>query len=677
MERRPRKRRSRLALETLVECALNHHASSSDEHTLRSADALLKDTVVPQLSNRANSPSEGDELALTSGHRTSSDGTDERLVHELFAVRAGQNPRALAVCAPDATLSYGELERRANQLAHHLRALGVDRDIPVGLCLDRSAAMVVGALGILKAGGAYVALDPRDPTDRLRFKVRDCGTEVLVTSATMASQLPGLRANVVSLDHPGVAQGYEPTAPPSATNRVDDLAYVIYTSGSTGFPKGVLVQHDGLGNLNSWHQRTFGISRTDRATQIASPAFDAAVWELWPYLTAGASVHIPAEEVRVDPVAIRDWLIAERITVCFLPTMLAELVMTLYWPSKPALRYLLTGGDTLHGRPRSDLPFAVINNYGPTEATVVATSGLVAPGPDIARTPSIGRPISNVRTYIVDESLNQVPSGSIGELLIGGPGVARGYLGRPELTIEKFIPDRFDSTPDARLYRTGDNVRRHPDGELEFHGRRDQQVQIRGNRVELGEISAILHRHAAVRLSAVVLEDRPTEPRLIAYVVCGEPRPSPVELRDLLARQLPNYMVPATFVYLDAMPLTASGKIDRARLPSPVPARSASPSPSTRAHTDLEQVLGTLLAELLELEHVEIDENFFMLGGHSLLGAQLAARIARRFGVEISLRSLFDTPTVAGMAVEVERLLVADLAAMTDADAARLLAAGA
>jgi len=536
--------------------------------------------------------------------------------------------------------------------------------------------MVVGALGILKAGGAYVALDPSHPSDRLGFTIRDCGADLIVTNEPIASRLDEPRATLVVLDVRDNELGLEPITPPAINNRTDALAYVIYTSGSTGSPKGVLVQHCGLGNLISWHQRTFGVTESDRATQIASPAFDAAVWELWPYLTIGASVHIPAEEVRADPVAIRDWLVAERITVTFLPTALAEVVMTLDWPSETRLRYLLTGGDTLHRHPPSGLPFAVINNYGPTEATVVTTSGVVAPGQHTIGIPSIGRPISNVRAYIVDEQLNQVPVGATGELLIGGPGVALGYLGRPALTAERFIPDRFSGAPGARLYRTGDYVRQRPDGELGFRGRLDDQVQIRGNRVELGEISATLRRHPAVLSSVVAVDERRSSgPRLIAYVVSDQPRPEPEQLRTLLARQLPSYMVPTAFVYLDEMPLMANGKLDRARLPAPSAANSALPSGSARPHSELEQVLETIVAELLGLSRVGVNENFFMLGGHSLLGAQLIARISNRFGVEMSLRSLFDNPTVAEMATEVERLLIADLAAMSDADAARLLAA--
>jgi amino acid adenylation domain-containing protein len=599
-------------------------------------------------------------------------------LHELFAARAAARPDAIAVSGPDQTLTYGQLERRANQLAHRLHTLGVDRTRPVGLCLERSASLVVGAVGILKAGCACVALDPSHPRKRLAFMLRDSGADVLVTSEPAAARLDTAEAAVVALDAERAELDLEPTVAPAAGDPAGDLAYVIYTSGSTGAPKGVLVEHAGLCNLIFWHRRAFAITEGDRATQIASPGFDAAVWEMWPYLTAGASLHVPTDDVRADPVALRDWLLAERISVSFLPTALAEAVLTLDWPAELPLRYLLTGGDALHRYPSPGLPFAVVNNYGPTEGTVVATSGVVRPSPNPLGAPTIGKPIAHVRTYIVDDQLAPVATESPGELLIGGDGVARGYVNRPALTAEKFIPDPFSGIPGTKLYRTGDVARQRPDGEIEFLGRVDEQVQIQGNRVELGEISATLHRHPAVRSSLVVVDDHvPDERRLIAYVVpTGGRRPDTGQLRAHLAQHLPNYMIPAAFVCLDELPVTPNGKVDRAALPAPSAANTAQPPDPVRPENDLEQALETIVAELLDLDRVGVDENFFMLGGHSLLGAQLITRIGDSFGVEMSLRSLFDNPTVAGMAAEVERLVIADLEAMSDDDAARLLAAG-
>lgn len=597
-------------------------------------------------------------------------------VHELFAARAAARPYTIAVSGADETLTYGQLERRANQLAHRLRALGVDHDRPVGLCLERSAALVVGALGILKTGSAYVALDPSHPKERLGFMLRDSRAKVLVTSGTVAAQLDAVETAVVALNPGGAELELEPTAVPETGRPAGDLAYVIYTSGSTGTPKGVLVEHASLRNLTFWHRRAFAITEADRATQIASPGFDAAVWELWPYLTAGASIHVPTDEVRADPVALRDWLVRERISVSFLPTALAEAVLTLDWPAELPLRCLLTGGDTLHRYPPPGLSFAVVNNYGPTEGTVVATSGVVSPGLNPPGAPSIGKPIANVSAYVVDDQLNPVPIGTAGELLIGGDGVARGYLNRPALTDERFIPDPFSRRPGGRLYRTGDLARQRSDGEIDFLGRVDEQVKIHGHRVELGEISATLQRHSAVRSSVVVVGEQGSgERRLIAYLVpAGDVRPDTEQLRADLAQHLPSYMVPAAFVCLEELPLTPNGKVDRAALPAPSVANTAQPTDSARPGNELERLLETIVAELLELDRVGVDEDFFMLGGHSLLGAQLVTRIGHCFGVAMSLRSLFDNPTVAGIAAEVERLVVADLAAMSDDDVARLLA---
>jgi amino acid adenylation domain-containing protein len=596
-------------------------------------------------------------------------------VHELFAARAAAQPDAVAVSAPDETLTYGQLERRANQLAHRLLALGVDRHRAVGLCLERSAALIIGALGILKAGSAYIALDPSHPRERLEFMLRDSGTRALVTCGAVAAQLDTAETAVIALDSGRTELDLEPSVELARGNPAGDLAYVIYTSGSTGTPKGVLVGHASLRNLVLWHHRAFAVTDADRATQIASPAFDASVWEIWPYLTAGASLHVPADEVRVDPVALRDWLVATRISVGFLPTALAEALLSLDWPPGAPLRYLLTGGDTLHSYPPPGLPFAVVNNYGPTEATVVATSGVVDPSAKPSLAPSIGKPIANVRVYLVDDQMKPVANGEPGELLIGGAGVAQGYLNRPELTDEKFIRDPFGGTPGGRLYRTGDLARCRCNGEIEFLGRLDEQVKIQGNRVELGEISATLNRHPAVRSSIVVVGDHDLgERRLIAYVVPADEPADARQLRAYLATHLPNYMVPAAFLSLRELPLTPNGKVDRAALPPTGSAEVVQPRDSARPRSELEQVLERLVAELLELDHVGIDENFFMIGGHSLLGAQLLVRIGDRFGIEMTLRSLFDNPTVAGIAAEVERLIVADLEAMSDEDAARLMA---
>jgi amino acid adenylation domain-containing protein len=600
------------------------------------------------------------------------------LVPELVAAQAAATPDALALVAGGAVICYRDLDRRANQLARRLQELGVGPDVLVGLCVERSVALVVGALGIMRAGGAYVPLDPAYPAKRLDFMLQDTNAPVLVTQERLVGRVPLGEYQAVLVDGDSAALADAPSGPLDCHATVSDLAYVIYTSGSTGRPKGVEITHGSLRNLVFWHRRAFAVTAADRATQLASVAFDAAVWELWPYLTAGASVHMPDEATQVNPRLLRDWLVAERITISFLPTPLAEAAITLDWPADTALRTLLTGADTLYRYPPPSLPFALVNNYGPTEATVVATSGVVPSDAGSEAAPSIGRPIDGMRVHIVDDSLQPVPTGDVGELLIGGAGVARGYWNQPELTAERFLHDPFSDQADARLYRTGDLVRSRPDGELEFVGRADEQVKIRGSRVELGEIATTLNYHPAVRSCVVVaVEQLPGEKRLVAYVVpADDSRRDSEPLRSHLADRLPEYMVPADFVWLAELPMTPNGKVDLAVLPAPRSSVSAQPGGGATPSNELEAALVTIVAELLGLERVGTDENFFTLGGHSLLGAQVIARIGDRFGVEMPLRDLFDNPTVAGMALQVERLLVAELDAMSDAEAERLAGVG-
>jgi amino acid adenylation domain-containing protein len=603
-----------------------------------------------------------------------------QLVHELFAAQARRRPKALAVSAPDATLTYAELAHDSDQLAQRLRALGVTRETTVGLCLERSARLVVGALGILKAEGAYVALDPSNPQERLQYMLHDSEARAVVTTARLAAKLraAGWTA-VIALDADSTAAEKDSDGTSASGNGAHDLAYVIYTSGSTGQPKGVLIEHASLLNLVYWHRRAFALTEEDRGTQFASPGFDAVVWELWPLLTSGGSVHVPPEELRTDPASLRDWLVEQRITIGFLPTSLAETVMALEWPAATSLRHLLTGGDALRRYPRARLPFTVVNNYGPAEAAVVATSGVVPAVADGAAegtaAPSIGTPIDSVTVHVVDHSLRPVPAGEVGELLIGGAGVARGYLNRPELTAEKFVPDRFASET-GRLYRTGDLVRVRADGQLEFVGRADEQVQIAGRRVELGEIAATLDRHPAVRRSVVIVaEERSGQKRLVACAVPSDAAHPDVEtLRSSLATTLPDYMIPADIVWLTGLPMTVSDKVDRAALEQLIGTSILTGARSRSApRNELEEALVAIVAELLGLDAVGIDENFFLLGGHSLLGAQMIARIEEQFGVELPLRDLFEKPTVAEMAREVERLLVAELEAMSDEEAERLM----
>jgi amino acid adenylation domain-containing protein len=607
---------------------------------------------------------------------TATDYPQDQCIHQLFETQVERTPDAVAVVYEGEQLTYSQLNRRANQLANYLRGCGVGPEVLVGICLRRSVEMVVGSLGVLKAGGAYVPLDPTYPQERLSVMVQDAAVAVLITQQHLVERLPQLTAELVSLDRDWskiaqqCAENFESVA------KGENLAYVIYTSGSAGRPKGVEITHDSVMNLVCWHQRAFEVTPGDRASLLSSVGFDAAVWETWPYLTTGASLHLPDEVTRVSPERLRDWLVTEGITISFLPTALAERVIALEWPTSTALRLLLTGAETLRHYPSTKLPFRLVNNYGPTECTVVATSGFVPPGISSDALPTIGRPISNTQVYILDERLEQVPAGTAGELHIGGAGVARGYLHRPDLSVEKFIQDPFSDEPSARLYKTGDLARYLSNGEIAYVGRIDDQIKIMGYRIEPNEIVAVLDRHPCVKTSLLVTrEDACSEKHLVAYVVLNsESQPAAADLRRFLGHELPEYMVPAVFVKLDALPLTENGKIDRSALPAPDSENTLRDEAFTAPRTPIEQRLSTILSSLLALEQVSVNDDFFLLGGHSLLGTQLIAQIRGAFGVELALRTLFDTPTIAELSSEIERLILVSIAAMSEDEVGRLLA---
>jgi amino acid adenylation domain-containing protein len=620
-----------------------------------------------------------DQATVSQWTRTPHPDRRPKYVHQLVSEQAIAAPEALAVVCGNGSITYEEIDLRANCLARLLQSKGVGPDVVVGLYLNRSIAMVVGALAILKAGGAYLSLDPSSPTDRLKFLLDDAKAAVLVTGQCLVSTLESRQEPIVVIDPAGQLVGQEVTDAPSpviAEVSADNLAYVIYTSGSTGQPKGVELTHRGLLNLISWHQRAFKITASDRASQLASLGFDAAVWEIWPYLTAGASVHLGDGVAMNEPSVVRDWLVSREITITFLPTPLAERVTTLEWPNKHSLRVMLTGADTLHHYPSRKLRFQLVNNYGPTECTVVATSGVVPSTPERSdQLPTIGRPIDNVHIYILDQNMQQVQRGESGEIYIGGSSLARGYRNRPDLSAERFVPDPFSSEPVARLYRTGDLARFLPSGEVAFLGRTDEQVKIRGYRIEPAEIVKVLDEHPAVQTSAVVAREvEPGDKRLVAYLV-SEPnsKATHTELRNFVAGRLPEYMIPSVFVTLDNLPLNSSGKVDRAMLPAPDSTNTLRDSAFVAPRNPIEERVAAMLASLLDLGQVSVEDNFFLLGGHSLLGTQLIARMRDAFGIELSLKSLFDSPTAAELSSEVERLLIAKLEAMTDEEALRLL----
>ena len=542
-------------------------------------------------------------------------------------------------------LTYAELNARANQLAHYLMELGVTVDTLVAVALERSPELVVSLLAILKAGGAYVPIDPSYPRERIRHMLTDSAAPLLLTHSqlTMVHET----GNLIALDQIQAKLAAQSVENPPPQALPADLAYVIYTSGSTGQPKGVMIQHDQLYNLVRWHQRAFAVSAQDRASQMANPAFDATGWEIFPYLTQGATLVFTPEAERLSPAALVNWFAAQAITIAFVPTPIANAILAT--EHQLALQSLLTGGDKLNHYPPANATYTLVNNYGPTENTVVATAGIIKAPPAATMAPgapTIGKAIDNVQVYILSEALLPVPINIPGELYIGGAQLARGYLKRPELTAERFIHHPVL----GRLYKTGDLCRWLPDGMIEFLGRTDFQVKIRGFRIELGEIEHALLAQDDVRAAVVLAREGPAGVRLVAYLV-GDIDIAAV--RQALAQRLPEYMIPAAFVLLDAMPLTPNGKLDRQALPSPdaVVAEAAFVMPAT----PLEQQLAAIWGDVLGIERVGLHDDFFELGGHSLLATQVLSRLRVQLNLDVSLDTLFDTSELATFAAAISQ----------------------
>ncbi len=571
-----------------------------------------------------------------------------------------EQPDAPAVVdAVGLALTYGELGDRSSRLAGFLRGVlregGVGPDSIVAVLMERSADLLVAQLGVLKAGAAYLSLDPAHPAERLAFMLEEAAAPVVLTQEALLPRLTDRLsgARIVCLDRD--RQEIEVCAPlPALAVEPDHLAYVLYTSGSTGRPKGVQVPHRGLLNLVRWHLRAHGTGPGDHVSQITSLGFDVSVLEIWSCLASGAVLHLPPEEARLDPPRLAAWMAERGITVSFLPTPLAEAMLADGGPRVPSLRWLVVGGDRLLLSPEPGCGFSLVNIYGPAEASVVTSAGVVPPG----SSPTLGRPLDGLRVYLLDRSLQPVPLGAAGELWVGGPALARGYLGDPGRTAERFLPDPWGAG--ERLYRTGDLCRYRRDGEIEFLGRVDHQVKIRGQRVEPGEIEAVLLELPGVREAVVVARseksdgsDRsdgsPGDQRLVAYFT-GDA--TAAELRGALRERLPAAMVPSAFVLLAAFPLTPNGKVDRKALPAPAPVSVGAPPEEGRGA--LEEAVAGIWCEVLGVPRVGSEENFFDLGGHSLLLPRLQARLRDRLGREVPLLDLLTYTTVGSLARHLE-----------------------
>ncbi|MGZ3457554.1 MAG: amino acid adenylation domain-containing protein, partial [Archangium sp.] len=595
---------------------------------------------------------------LVEWNDTATDLPHHTCFHQLFEAQVAHTPEAVAVEDAGTRLTYRELDVRANQLAHHLRSLGVGPEVRVGLCVERSVEQVVGLLGVLKAGGAYVPLDPAQPADRLRYMLEDAATPVLITVERLAGTLPLKDERLVRLDAEAEALARQSARAPDSGVGPKHLAYVLYTSGSTGRPKGVMVPHGGLSNYLHWAVEFYGLREGNGAPVHSPLVFDLTVTSLLAPLAAGRTVWLLPEKAGAEGLTQ-----ALRARTGYSLAKLTPAHWELVRQTLPAAEAegrvgtLVVGGEAL---PPTSLGYwrehmrgtRLVNEYGPTE-TVVGCCVYEVPGHEAPRGPvPIGRPIANTRLYVLDARMRPVPVGVPGELYVGGWGVTRGYLGRPELTAEHFVPNPFGTQPGARLYRTGDLVRHRADGNLEYLGRLDLQVKLRGHRIELGEVEATLAQHPSVReVVVVVREDSPGDKRLVAYLQ-GEGLESR-ELRSFLQRKLPEYMVPTAFVVLEALPLTSNGKVDRKALPAPEAERLVEGTLAA-PRTPAEELLAGIWARVLGVERVGIHDDFFELGGHSLLATQVVARIRDTFQVEVPLSLLFAAPTVARLAERME-----------------------
>ncbi|HWP42473.1 MAG TPA: amino acid adenylation domain-containing protein, partial [Blastocatellia bacterium] len=611
--------------------------------------------------------------------RTDADYSADACLHKLFEDQVARTPDKTAALCDRERVSYGKLNARANQIARYLRREGVSAGSLVGICANRSIDMIAGMLAILKAGGAYVPLDPALPKARLAFILKDAQVSALLVQRGVSDSIPDCDARMICLDSDNdrIAQESEENLEEYAAG--ESLAYVIYTSGSTGWPKGVMISHRAICNRVLWGQSVYPLSDSDRVLQSAASGFDFSVWEIFAPLAAGASVILPGVEGTGDTSYLIKLISEQQVTVAhFVPSLFEIFLGEKEVGVCRSLKLVFSGGEALPVALKEKffekVEGKLYNQYGPTEAAVDATCYFCERGVWQATVP-IGRPIGRIQTYILDRHLQPVPIGVPGELHIGGVGLAQGYLRRPDLTAERFIPNPFSDQPGGRLYKSGDLARYLPDGNIEFLGRIDQQVKLRGMRIELGEIESLLSQHPAVsRTVAMVREDMPGDKRLVAYVVPNHERaPGPGELQGFLRERVPEFMVPQAIVTMSALPLLPSGKVDRQSLPAPDQGRSGQAEAYVAPSTEIEEALARIWGQVLGLEQVGVRDNFFELGGHSLTAMQLISRVRGAFHLELPLRCLFEHPTVEQLGEVVEAMLIEKVEELSEEEAQRLL----
>ena len=595
---------------------------------------------------------------LTKWNNTEVNYVEEKCIHELFESQVEQTPDSTAIVFEDKCLTYQNLNYRANQLANYLKKLGVGLDVLVGICVDRSLEMLVGLLGVLKAGGAYIPLDPAYPKERLAFTLKDSRISFLLTQQQLVQKLPTYKGQIVCLDAHWEAISQENRDNPDCKAKLSNLAYMIYTSGSTGNPKGVLITHHSLSNFMQSMRFMPGLTDKDILLAVTTVSFDIAALELYLPLIVGARIVLASRQDISDGSRILKMIVNNAVTVMQATPTGWQLLLNAGWDSKHRLK-ILCGGEALSRKLASQLlerSISVWNLYGPTESTIWSAIHRVESQKQETFsknfTESIGRPIANTQFYILDSHLQPVPVGIPGQLYIGGHGLALGYFNRPELTASKFVSNPFSNNPEARLYKTGDLARYLHGGNIEFLGRLDYQVKIRGFRIELGEIEAILTQHFSIKQAVVIVKDDSENKFLIAYVVFHQPKQplTTKELRNFLKQKLPEYMIPAVFVFLEALPLTPNGKVDRLSLPTSNFYKRELDDSFVSPSNTIELMLVDIWETVLNTRPISIQENFFEIGGHSLLAISLLSEIRRKFGKSFSPITFFQNPTIEQMA---------------------------
>ena len=657
----------------------------SDPNSLVSALPIMDDSEQRQI--------------VTGFNQTAAEYPRNKCIHELFEDQCARTPQRPALRFGEQEFSYSELNERANQIAHFLRKRGVKANVPVGLCVERSAEMIIGLLGILKAGGCYVPLVPDNPKTRLSHQLSETGAHVVLTQEELLAHLPDFRGETVCLDRDRALLDQESASNPERNASPDHLVYVIYTSGSTGVPKGVAVRHFNLVNYSHFICGRLELDKHPQGLHFATVSTisaDLGNTCIFPSLISGGCLHVMAYETAITPDLFARYAMAHPIDVLKItPSHLSTLLNAPEGKAILPRQVLVLGGEAsswdLVSRIFQLGQCTVLNHYGPTEATVGCCTFAVRDNdvsPWAPATVPIGRPISNDEVYILDQRLQPLPIGVAGELCIGGTGLAQGYLNQPQQTAERFIPHPFSKDPTARIYRTGDLARFLPDANVEFLGRIDHQVKIRGFRVEPAEVEAVLRQHPSVKQSVILpYEDQSGEKRLAAYVVLAKKQTKIEDLRVFLKEKLPEYMIPTAFVALEFLPLTANGKIDLRALPSPEEAQSKAGAEFVTARNPAEEQLVAIWMEVLKLARVGVNENFFELGGHSLLATQIISRIRNSFRIQLPLHSFLETPTIAGLAEKISQCpaseteeeemarLLQELEGVSEEEAERLLAA--